>query len=91
MENDAKHAWKMREEKRLMRGVGGLRSKVDGEMRKKSLKCTLLGKAMISNIWHANFKGLSLSLDTLTIEIYRFYNISMPTFIFSHFSGSLVI
>lgn len=40
LENDAKYAWKMREEKRLVRGVGGLRSKVDGEVREKSLKCT---------------------------------------------------
>lgn len=91
MENDAKDARKMREEKRFVRGVRGLRSKVDGEVREKSLKCTLLGIAMISNVWHANFKGLSLSLDTLTIEIDRFYNKSTPTFIFSHFSGSLVI
>lgn len=82
----------MREEKRLVRVVVGLRSKVDGEVREKSLKCTLLGNAMISNVWHANFKGLSLSLDTLTIKIYRFYNKSTPTFIlpFLRFFGNLI-
>lgn len=34
LENDVKDAWEMREEKRLVRGVGGLRSKVDGEVPK---------------------------------------------------------
>lgn len=41
LENDVKDAWEMSEEKRLVRGVTGLRSKVDGEVREKSLKCTL--------------------------------------------------
>ena len=96
LENDVKDAWEMSEEKRLVRGVTGLRSKVDGEVREKSLKCTLFENAiMISNIWYANFKELILSpgqlLDTLTIEIYGFYSKSMPAFSFSHFSGSLVI
>lgn len=61
LENDVKDAWEMREEKRLVRGVRGLRSKVDGEVREKSLKCSLLGSAiMISNIWYANYVSKSV-------------------------------
>lgn len=56
--------------KKTREGVGGLRSKVD-EVREKSPKCTLLENAvMISNIWHANFKGLIVSRSVIRYSDY---------------------